>query len=228
VFREIVSRYPSGRYTARASWKVGWRAYRQKQYAEAAEAFERAAVAFPRTDYRPSYLYWAAKAREQLGDAAATEAGLRLVVVDYANSYYGRLAAKALLSKGGSVPGSGLVTRPSAAAGGGGETAAPTADLIRWLIYLEMYDEALDEVRFAERAWGTSTTMAATRAWLLNRTGELRPGISLMRRTYPQFLAAGGESMPPEVCRSSSRFSTGRSSASMRPRTRSTRTWWRP
>ena len=62
-----------------------------------------------------------------------------------------------------------------------------------------MYDEALDEVRFAERAWGTSTTMAATRAWLLNRTGELRPGISLMRRTYPQFLAAGGESMPPEV-----------------------------
>ena len=57
VFREIVSRYPSGRYTARASWKVGWRAYRQTQYAEAAEVFERAAVAFPRTDYRLSYLY---------------------------------------------------------------------------------------------------------------------------------------------------------------------------
>jgi soluble lytic murein transglycosylase len=76
---------------------------------------------------------------------------------------------------------------------------APTADLIRWLIFLEMYDEALDEVRFAERAWGTSTALAATRAWLLNRAGELRPAINLMRRTYPQFLAAGGESMPPEV-----------------------------
>ena len=75
----------------------------------------------------------------------------------------------------------------------------PTADLIRWLIFLEMYDEALDEVRFAERGWGTSTALAATRAWLLNRTGELRPAINLMRRTYPQFLAAGGESMPPEV-----------------------------
>ena len=176
VFREIVSRFPSGRYTARAMWKVGWRAYRQKQYAEAADVFERAAVAFPRTDYRPSYLYWAAKAREQIGDAAGADEALRLVVIDYANSYYGRLAAKALVAKGSAVPASGLVTRPQAEAVAAGEAVAPTADLIRWLIFLEMYDEALDEVRFAERAWGTSTALAATRAWLLNRTGELRPG----------------------------------------------------
>jgi len=199
VFREIISRFPTGAYTARAMWKVGWLAYRQKRYAEAADVFERAAVAFPRTDYRPSYLYWAAKAREQIGDAAGTDVGLRLVIADYANSYYGRLAAKALGSKGGAVPASGGVTAPRAAAGTGAEAAVPTADLIRWLIFLEMYDEALDEVRFAERAWGTSTALAATRAWLLNRTGELRPAINLMRRTYPQFLAAGGESMPPEV-----------------------------
>ena len=199
VFRELVARFPSGRYTARAMWKVGWLAYRQKQYGEAADVFERAAVAFPRTDYRPSYLYWAAKAREQIGDAAGTDEALRLVVIDYANSFYGRLAAKALVAKGSAVPASGLVTRPQAEAVAAGETVAPTADLIRWLIFLEMYDEALDEVRFAERAWGTSTALAATRAWLLNRTGELRPAINLMRRTYPQFLAAGGESMPPEV-----------------------------
>lgn len=199
VFRELVTRFPSGRYTARAMWKVGWLAYRRKQYGEAADVFERATVAFPRTDYRPSYLYWAAKAREQIGDAAGTDEALRLVVTDYANSYYGRLAAKALAARGSAVPASGLVTRPRAEAGAGVEAAAPTADLIRWLIFLEMYDEALDEVRFAERAWGTSTALAATRAWLLNRTGELRPAINLMRRTYPQFLAAGGESMPPEV-----------------------------
>jgi len=80
-----------------------------------------------------------------------------------------------------------------------GGAALPTADLIRWLISIEMYDEALDEVEYAERVWGPSTPLAATRAWLLNRTGELRPAITLMRRTYPQFLAAGGESMPPEV-----------------------------
>ena len=197
VFREIIERFPTGRYTARAMWKVGWAAYRQKQHAEAADVFERAAVAFPRSDYRPSYLYWAAKAREQLGDAAGADAGFALACTDYSNSYYGRLAAKILASRGVKVTLPASRTRPAGEPAG--QPGPATADLIRWLIFLEMYDEALDEVQYAERAWGTSTTLAATRAWLLNRTGELRPAINLMRRTHPQFLAAGGESMPVEV-----------------------------
>ncbi len=202
VFRELIARFPSGRYTARAMWKVGWRAYRKQQHAEAAEVFERAAVTFPRSDYRPSYLYWAARAREQRGDTAGAGAGYRLVYTDYANSYYGRLAAKALGASGLAVQAFRLTHAPEPA---GEATAAapplapPTADLIRWLIFVEMYDEALDEVQYAERAFGTSAPLAATRAWLLNKTGDLRPGINLMRRTYPQFLAAGGEAMPPEV-----------------------------
>ena len=199
VFRELASRFPSGRYTARAMWKIGWRAYRQKQHAEAADVFERAAVTFPRSDYRPSYLYWAAKAREQRGDAAGAEAGYRLVYADYANTYYGRLSVKALGPSGSAVPASGLAPAPRQAGGAVVPAAAPTAELIRWLIFVEMYDEALDEVQYAERASGASALLAATRAWLLNKTGDLRPGINLMRRTYPQFLAAGGESMPPEV-----------------------------
>jgi len=195
VFRELISRFPSGRYAARAMWKVGWRAYRQKQYAEAAEVFDRAAVVFPRTDYRPSYLYWAAKAREQAGDATGARAGFQLVHTDYANSYYGRLAAKALESNRIAVAAPGLLSAAQAE----GDIDTPTADIIRWLIFVEMYDEALDEVRYAERAHGSSAQLAATRAWLLNKKGELRLGINLMRRTYPQFLAAGGESMPQDV-----------------------------
>ncbi|MGE5199722.1 MAG: transglycosylase SLT domain-containing protein [Rhodospirillaceae bacterium] len=199
VFREIISRFPTGRYTARAMWKVGWLAYRQQRFPEAVEMFELGAVAFPRTDYRPSYLYWAAKARAQLGDDAGADAGMQLVVADYANSYYGRLATKALTSRKAAVPAPGPPPPAQAAGEPGAGPAAPTADLIRWLIHLEMYDQALDEVRFAERTWGSSAALAATRAWLLNRTGDLRSAINLMRRTYPQFLAAGGESMPPDV-----------------------------
>jgi soluble lytic murein transglycosylase len=199
VLRELASRFPSGRYTARALWKIGWRAYRQARYAEAAEVFERAAVAFPRSDYRPSYLYWAARSRQQAGDAAASDAGLQLVVTDYANSYYGRLATAALKAKSAAIPPSRLQRLPAAAGGPADASIPPTADLIRWLISLEMYDEALDEVLYAERTWGGSPSLGATRAWLLNRTGELRPAITLMRQTYPQFLAAGGESMPPEI-----------------------------
>jgi soluble lytic murein transglycosylase len=64
-----------------------------------------------------------------------------------------------------------------------------------------LIDEALDEVVYAQRAWGRQPALEATRAWLLNRRGDLRPGISAMRQTYPQFLAAGGELLPLEIQR---------------------------
>ena len=199
VFRELASRFPSGRYTARASWKIGWWAYRHKRYAEVADVFEGAAAAFPRSDYRPSYLYWAGQAREQLGDRATADDRFQLVVTDYANSYYGRLATTVLKAHGLVAPASEAASRRLTSGAPEDVARPPTADLIRWLIALEMYDEALDEVQYAERVWGRSTVLEATRAWLLNRRGDLRPAINLMRQTYPQFLAVGGETLPNEI-----------------------------
>ena len=198
VYRELASRFPAGRYTARALWKAGWWAYRHQRFAEAAETFTSAAVAFPRSDFRPSWLYWAAQARDRLGDRATADDGFRLVVADYANSYYGRLASAILGARGAGLRSPDQLTRLVIGAPADG-SVPPTADLIRWLIALEMYDEALDEVQYAERVWGAAPLLAATRAWLLNRTGEWRQAINLMRRTYPQFLAAGGESLPTEI-----------------------------
>jgi soluble lytic murein transglycosylase len=199
VFRELASRFPSGRFAARASWKTGWWAYRHTRYAEAADVFEGAAAAFPRSDYRPSYLYWAGQAREQLGDRATADDRFQLVVTDYANSYYGRLATTVLKAHGLVAPASEAASRRLMSGTPEDVARPPTADLIRWLIALEMYDEALDEVQYAERVWGRSTVLEATRAWLLNRRGDLRPAINLMRQTYPQFLAAGGETLPNEI-----------------------------
>src|SRR5262249_45098268 len=71
--------------------------------------------------------------------------------------------------------------------------------LIRLLLANEMYDDALAELRYAQRAWGSSARVDATIAWVYNRKGELRRAISLMRRTYPQFLSAGGQELPAEV-----------------------------
>jgi soluble lytic murein transglycosylase len=199
VFRDLASRFPSGRFTARASWKIGWWAYRHKRYADAADVFEGAAAVFPRSDYRPSYLYWAGQAREQLGDRATADDRLQLVVADYANSYYGRLATTVLKAHGAVTPPGEQASRRLTSGAPEDVVLPPTADLIRWLIALEMYDEALDEVQYAERMWGRSTVLQATRAWLLNRRGDLRPAINLMRQTYPQFLAAGGETLPTEI-----------------------------
>ena len=43
-----------------------------------------------------SFLYWAARSHGKLGAGADAESRLRLVVTDYGNSYYGRLAGRHL------------------------------------------------------------------------------------------------------------------------------------
>ena len=68
IFREIASRYPAGRFAERAAWKAGWWAYRQGQFTDALRYFDRGAAQFPRSDYRPSWLYWAGRAAQQAGD----------------------------------------------------------------------------------------------------------------------------------------------------------------
>lgn len=199
VFREILARFPDGRHAARAGWKVGWWAYKHGRYDEAAAVFERSAAAFPRSDYRPPWLYWSARARERLSMMPAATDRYRLVVVDYANTYYGRLASGRLKA----LKASPVIADASPARWQSPSTEAapaiPTADLMAWLMHAGLYDAALDEVNYARRTWTRTPALDATRAWLLNRTGKLRPGISAMRQTYPHVLAAGGETLPVEI-----------------------------
>ena len=77
VFRELYSKYPRGRYAERAAWKIGWRSYRERRYDEVPAFFERAAADFPRSDYRPMWLYWAGRAHEALHQTIARARALR-------------------------------------------------------------------------------------------------------------------------------------------------------
>jgi soluble lytic murein transglycosylase len=77
--------------------------------------------------------------------------------------------------------------------------AIPTARTIRLLLAGGLYTDALNELRFAQRAWGPSTPVDATIAWVYYRKGELRRAITLMRRAYPQHLTAFGQEVPAEI-----------------------------
>jgi len=208
VFRELARRFPRGRYGDRAAWKIGWQAYKQDQFAEAAATFEAAAVAFPRADFRPSWLYWAARSRDRLDDPPAAAALHRVVASDYLNSYYGRLASRVLAERREAPVRPIVVTNRADAAP---PALVPNAAVIRALVSVELYDEALQEVEYAQRAGGDSPVLQATMAWIrhhralqegaADRFADLRGAITIMRRAYPQFLAAGGEQLPPDVLR---------------------------
>lgn len=199
VFHELFEKFPSGQRAERAAWKSGWWAYKTGAYADTVRIFESAAARFPRSDYRPSYLYWSARAHSRLGDASQESARLRLVVTDYANSYYGRLAERQLSRRAARAPASDLLVpasyRPPQAAG---RDRVPNEDVIRLLLANGLYDDALNELRYVQRTSGASPVLDATMAWAYHQKGELRRAITLMRRAYPQFLTAS-QQLPPEI-----------------------------
>ena len=207
TFREMYEKFPTGHYAERAAWKIGWWAYRSGNHAETVRVFEGAAAHFPRSDYRPPWLYWSARAHEALREHGLAEARYALVETDYRNSYYGRLASKRLdAARPKEVADSRLQSSD-------GETN-PTADIstlnsrvplppnetvVRTLLSLDLYDQALDELHYAQKVWGDSSAIQATIGWIYYRRGELRTGINVMKRAYPQYLAAGGEKLPSEL-----------------------------
>jgi soluble lytic murein transglycosylase len=212
VFRELYTRFPKGPHAERAAWKAGWWAYKHGRHQDAVTFFEGAAGSFPRSDYRPAYLYWSARAREASGDKAGASALLRIVVSDYLNSYYGRLAAKRLgpaAAKAAAEKPDPPVGRPSSPSSDSPEAIAakPPSDLpvgapldvMRLLISLDLLEAARDELLYAQRNGSDSAALNATLAWVHNRLGDYRRGIVAMKRAYPGYMSAEAAALPAEL-----------------------------
>ncbi len=208
VFAEYLDKFPRGSHGPRASWKLGWWRYRQGDFESAAAIFDRAASDFPRSDYRPSWLYWSAKAYDRLKNADSAAARYAIVAADYLNWYYGRLADEQLTERGvAPAARRSLAWRDSGserdAQAGTPSTAAPglpaNAPQIRQLVAAGLHATAEAEVRHAKRQWGTSPVLDATLAWLLRERGEYRAAINAMKRAYPQYLSEDGTRLPIEV-----------------------------
>lgn len=204
AFRAAYDRFPAGSRAERAAWKYGWWPYKTGDYPETIRVFESAAAQFPRSDYRPPYLYWASRAHARVGAATQSDARLRLVLVytDYANSYYGRLAERQLSRRAG-LPVTSDRVRPASRQSikATGTPLVPTEPIIRLLLANGLYDDALNELRYAQRAWGSSTPVDATIAWAYHQKGEFRRAITLMRRAYPQHLTSAGRRCRPRSSR---------------------------
>jgi soluble lytic murein transglycosylase len=198
VFRELYEKFPTSVRAERAAWKHGWWSYKNGEYAAAVRTFEAAARSFPRSDYRPSFLYWAARAHAKLGADSQAESRLSIVYSDYGSSYYGRLALLHLPKGVKTALTSGTVPASAPAATVRAEPPA-NIEVIRQLLSNELFDDAISELRFAQRTSGPSPALDATIAWAYNQKGELRRAITLMRRAYPQHLTSGGQDLPVEI-----------------------------
>ncbi len=203
VFTEQYDRFPTGAFAGRAAWKAGWWAFSTGDYALTIRLFESAAAGLRRADYRSGWVYWAARAHERLGHVDQAIAGYEQTISDYGNSYYGREAARAretLLAATRPV-GAGPIERARRDAPLVFEpgTAPTTASIIQSLLSAQLWDDAIGEIRRAQRDEGTTPLLDATLGYALNRKGEFRPAINAMKRAYPQYLADGSEVLPREI-----------------------------
>lgn len=210
VFAEMYRRYPWGANAERAAWRSGWWAYTRGDYAETIRVFDDAFSRFAHSDYRSAWSYWAARARQQTRQRDAAADGFRRVIALYQNSYYGREAGRALQAITGTSSATVKRARFDAPAARSYLAAPlsiapgeppPNGPLITRLLEIGLYDEAIGELKRAERERGSSPLITASLAYAWNRKGELRTAINLMKRAYPQFMAAGGETLPAEIRR---------------------------
>ena len=198
TFREILERFPQGRHAQRAAWKVGWTAYRNERFDETVRQFEQAAARFPRSDYRPAWLYWAGRAHERLGHADRRRRALRARRHRLPELLL-RPARGAARSRAATSPAAPPVDRRRPSGRPPRRCRRPRT-LIRQLIAQELYDRRDERAAVrAARLGRLAGDPGDDRARSTRGRGELRRGINAMKRAYPQYIAAGGEALPVEM-----------------------------
>lgn len=191
-YRHLRDAFPEGRYFDRATWWTAWWDYRNGRFREAADALESAARLRPGNAATAGFLYWAARARERLGEKDRTRDLLLETVKGFKHSYHGLRAATAL----------GL---PTAAATAPSESVLdirsripePHGTRIRELLLIDRPEEALQEIRLLP----DSADAQATAAFIHRRQGRLRKAINTMKKAYPEWRSQAGDQLPDWVWR---------------------------
>jgi soluble lytic murein transglycosylase len=197
-YRRLLQDHADGRYVERSIWWVSWADYRRGRYEQAAARLEQGARQQPLTGFTPGYLYWAARARLQLGQTARGAALLEETVQRFKNHYHGQRAQETLAG----LPGPRSSAAPPAvmiAVPGDPRKEIPEKQLthIRQLLLIDRFDEALTELQLLS----PSPLVQGTIAWVEWRQGRLRPAITAMKRAYPYYAGAAGDRLPDPVWR---------------------------
>lgn len=195
-YERLLAGFPEGRYADRAGWRVGWGYYRAGRFADAAQVLERTARLRAATTYSAGMLYWAARARRELGEFERARQLLEETVRRYKNGYHG-LRAQALLATFARRPADPPPTLAARSNDPRADIPEPQFTRVRQLLLIDQLDEAQEELRLVP----PSPLSQATIAWIENRLGRLRPAITAMKRAYPEHVSEAGDRLPPEVWR---------------------------
>ena len=208
VFRQLMRAYPKSPYAERAAWKVGWRAYRGGDFQETIRDLRVGGVQLPARRYpaglallggaRPRALERQRRGERTLppGGGGLPELLLRPAGVGHPESEEGDAGAGA--HRRGDA---GDVDRRGRADGRDHPDAGRRRPLRRGASRSGVCAGGLRRLAAAPGHLGVDPPSAGLHA---DGRGALRGAARRhhqMRRAYPQFMAAGGEALPPDVLR---------------------------
>src|SRR5262249_34073051 len=147
------------------------------------------------SSWTASFLYWAARARRELGQPDKARRLLEETVQRYKYSYHG-LRARDLLA---TFPPPAAPPPPSlrATVSPAPQIDEPTSPAVRKLPLTARPEEALPGLQ-----GGRPTPLGRPpQARIEGRRGRLRPAINAMKRAYPEYLSAAGDALAEDVWR---------------------------
>jgi soluble lytic murein transglycosylase len=215
-YRQLLSLYPKSAFAPEASYNLGWQAYEQKRYSDAARILEQhlAKYRYPETKFLGEAGLWAAKSEERIGNLQRALALYDLVTRRYPYGYHGYIAslrANRLRAANPSLkpepirPGSELeriasnITHVQPLEESVGDSASTRFARADDLEVIGLHDLAVRELNAVLETAPTSPRVNLRLAKLYARRGDNFQATLVLRRAYPDIYSYRDEDLPGDA-----------------------------
>jgi len=210
-YRRLFERFPVGKYSQAAQWRLAWLAYLDRR-PEAAAMMEEHLRRFPGSPYTANALYWMGRAAERAGNVPHARSFYLKAQERLPQTYFGRLAAERLRAEPAGI-GTGPVNAadvlaliPAPPRLPSLDEAIPPSAAGRWARAQALRTIAFDASAELELRAAYALTGVLRLLWesgeAASDAGRFTVGIATARLVYPQLEARTLDEVPREVWRS--------------------------
>jgi soluble lytic murein transglycosylase len=191
AYRQVAANYPTREAAAASLWRLGWLSYLKRDAQAAQQSWMRLAELGSAGAYRYPALYWAGRAREQVGGDALKLYGR--ILAEAPRSYYGLLASARIgRTKDGGVTSSiSLPAEPREAI-----ASDPGFARVETLRRINLAEDAAQELEYAVQGAGADPVRLYGLAGAWVEAERYHMALRIMRRHFQPAAATGDPALP--------------------------------